>query len=985
MLTLVSGSFSKSLEKAFIKRVSELKTEPLTPLLIISPSSRIMERLQIILCENSISLINVYFHTFSSLAKMLVDEGGGLKKTLLSDSFFFDSLVKLIVEEDRPFPGIPDLAVPQGFPPQIRSTLRDMMDAGIPSKGPVLLDAVKEDYLGKEVDLAWLLQLFRFYQIYSDRLESLPEIVPHSFVIKGAIQLAPESNFLKQFPETIYYGFYDLTGLQKDFFESVVKYHPSRFFFPYLAHHPSYEFARQFKEMALLPVLKEEIHLESKDNQKEENFHEFKSQAEIIQIFNVSGLRDEAWKVSSEILKLHEDKKVPFSRMAVMARNKDRLQNIWPSFLRERNIPFWTTSKESLSSSPLVDMALQFLSCTDPEQAKINSKDFLKRTDFKSDKKDSSFDVENKIPSIGPWSQMAEISQNLLQTYFYPRNTNEKNVWKWLIDGLEDLKRFDLLEPRVKREDFLETVQEKWARTEVPPESQSPQGVSLLYAEAARGLSFDVVFLVGMEERVFPRIVREDPFLRDEARFQLRRLGYKIGEKLSALEEEKLLFQLLIDSAKKVLFLSYQRSDEEGRIVGPSVFLRTFADHNGIDLEKNVESIPRPFHAKILEIPPRYLSNRDIIFRLLYSGHSSQALTFVEKVGGDGKNLQKGLTFIKNLNQFGDPGQWDGCLPPLPLKEIFPQGTLSATRLEVFGRCPFQFFGTKLLNLEPLEEEEIGVRMPPDKKGNLIHAFFEKFYMELREKKYAMNSSFPKATFETIFHNTFGGVTSQDMQVHPVLWDVYRENIRKDLVSFIVRDMHSLAEGGLEPKYFEEEISEALDPPLDGFEWYGKPDRVDVGSNKARILDYKTGWITGNPLLASLQGLKIQPALYILLVEKFLRAHDFKPASLFFVYQQLGASQAESQLSYQDWLDYKPQILETIKSQVDLMFDGRFLILPDDRYCGWCEIQTVCRKNHGPSASRAQEGAGKTLALIRSKKRKKSNLKETKGRNNDRH
>jgi len=92
--------------------------------------------------------------------------------------------------------------------------------------------------------------------------------------------------------------------------------------------------------------------------------------------------------------------------------------------------------------------------------------------------------------------------------------------------------------------DFLETLRDRWQETPAPNDLEKTAGVQLLHAEAARGLSFPVLILVGLNEKEFPRIIREDPFLRDDARIALEAMmGYKIHTKLGGLEEERLLFR----------------------------------------------------------------------------------------------------------------------------------------------------------------------------------------------------------------------------------------------------------------------------------------------------------------------------------------------------------------------------------------------------------------------------------------------------------
>ena len=74
----------------------------------------------------------------------------------------------------------------------------------------------------------------------------------------------------------------------------------------------------------------------------------------------------------------------------------------------------------------------------------------------------------------------------------------------------------------------------------------------MLNATAARGQSFRALFILGLNEGVFPRTIREDAFLRDRDRETLERdLGFKVNPKLAGFDEEKLVFTLLVNAAKR--------------------------------------------------------------------------------------------------------------------------------------------------------------------------------------------------------------------------------------------------------------------------------------------------------------------------------------------------------------------------------------------------------------------------------------------------
>jgi ATP-dependent helicase/nuclease subunit B len=139
---------------------------------------------------------------------------------------------------------------------------------------------------------------------------------------------------------------------------------------------------------------------------------------------------------------------------------------------------------------------------------------------------------------------------------------------------LRELHRLDRLGETVGWEEWAGLFTEAMERAALPVEPSAHGGVRVLDAMSARGVPFRALFLLGLNETVFPRTIREDAFLRDRARRVLgETLGYKIDEKLGGYEEERLLFELLVRSAVERLYLCYQRADADGRPLAASSYL----------------------------------------------------------------------------------------------------------------------------------------------------------------------------------------------------------------------------------------------------------------------------------------------------------------------------------------------------------------------------------------------------------------------------
>src|SRR6266480_4625003 len=95
----------------------------------------------------------------------------------------------------------------------------------------------------------------------------------------------------------------------------------------------------------------------------------------------------------------------------------------------------------------------------------------------------------------------------------------------------------------------------------VPPPRRRYGAVLITTAEAARGLGFDVVFVPGLAEKLFPRKIVEDPILLDAEREALGVPALTTRRTRGA--AERLALRVAIGAARARVFLSYPRIDVE--------------------------------------------------------------------------------------------------------------------------------------------------------------------------------------------------------------------------------------------------------------------------------------------------------------------------------------------------------------------------------------------------------------------------------------
>src|SRR5207237_398279 len=103
----------------------------------------------------------------------------------------------------------------------------------------------------------------------------------------------------------------------------------------------------------------------------------------------------------------------------------------------------------------------------------------------------------------------------------------------------------------------------------VPPSGKRHGKVFIAPVAAARGLSFDSVFVPGLAEKLFPQKVMEDPLLRDAE----RRLLAELETSEDRIAAERLALRLAAGAARGKLVLSWPRIDlSQGRARVPCFY-----------------------------------------------------------------------------------------------------------------------------------------------------------------------------------------------------------------------------------------------------------------------------------------------------------------------------------------------------------------------------------------------------------------------------
>jgi ATP-dependent helicase/nuclease subunit B len=508
---------------------------------------------------------------------------------------------------------------------------------------------------------------------------------------------------------------------------------------------------------------------------------------------------------------------------------------------------------------------------------------------------------------------------------------------------------------------------ERLSTLEVSPPEYRYGRVFVATTGQARGYAFEVVFLPGLAEQIFPRRPREDPILLDHLRSQLDSGLRNQAERVS---EERLLLRLCVGAVRKRLYLSYPRLDVvQARPRVPSFY--------ALDVDRAITGeVPR---VETLQ----YRADEEGSARLAWPApvdpnHAIDAIEHDLSVLGSLLNLpaeqsQGRARYLLELNENMARslrtrfGRWhrkawsklDGlCAPAKETIELFSEQRLtrrpySPSSLQRFAACPYQFYLAAIEGIEPRKEAVSIECMDPLTRGSILHRIQAEFLRELlNEGKLPISPANLTPTLEQL-KTVVQRIEEEfrEMLVPAILrvWNDEIDGLRADLHLWIKR----MAENPSDwiPKHFELSfgISDGVerDPGsfaevatiAGGFQLRGIVDLIEqrASAGDLRVTDYKSGVSRTASSFRVGGGEILQPILYSLAVESLTKKSVIE-GRLYYSTSAGGFIERIVPLDAQARQSAE-EVLKIIDAAVDRPF---FPPAPREKACAWCDFQAVC-------------------------------------------
>ena len=504
---------------------------------------------------------------------------------------------------------------------------------------------------------------------------------------------------------------------------------------------------------------------------------------------------------------------------------------------------------------------------------------------------------------------------------------------------------------------------------------QFGNGVLVTAIEETRGLPLDVMIVAGLIDGEFPSVYQPEIFFSKQRQ--------KEREQRHAWQNRYLFYQAVTNWSDK-LYLVYPEKDGDLELVR-STFLDAFQDVADVTEWKDSASIP--FWQDL------FSEEEALRYAAAFPDDKDYAATFPEHLQAKLDAVKKSIAVDRSRTETHDLPHFEGIIGDRISLEIrqslalLKERTYSVSQLESYGKCPYQFFAQRLLQLKVVEELE--EELTPREKGSVLHEALFEFYTKRRDNNLPPITQCTDKQFEEGLAE-LTRITEQKLEqteIPDAFWDLEKETIlgkpglRRGLLREFL-DTERQRTTTLEPRYFEvafgpnvgfrrgkdSSLSREETVRVGGINLRGKVDRVEVDDVAFAIVDYKTGKEVAK-IEDIRQGMSLQLPLYLYALEQLFHAAPGSrrqpAAGLYYILRepvkiQVGIASAEykgiavepsvkpKQLlaTNEELRELIAEAVQMVNEYVENMAKGKFpLTTPDkvQKVCTFCSYKTICR------------------------------------------
>jgi ATP-dependent helicase/nuclease subunit B len=485
----------------------------------------------------------------------------------------------------------------------------------------------------------------------------------------------------------------------------------------------------------------------------------------------------------------------------------------------------------------------------------------------------------------------------------------------------------------------------------------------------ASALSFDIVFLPGLGEDIFPKKTLEDPLLLDVQRTQL---SPALPTRDVRFRRERMLLHHAAGAARSRLCISYPRMDlGQGRARSPSFYaldvlraisgeipeLRTI-QQRATETSQSQIGWPAPRDATV--------AIDDAEYDLAVISDALRKPSADERIGLGRYLLDVSASLASSLR--GRWSRWDrhwssadgvvvvedkdAALPLLQQYRLTAK-PYSATALQQFAMCPYRFALYSIYKLQAREEIAALERLDALTRGSLFHAVQFHLLSRLKAQGLLPITGYNHAAVLSIADRVLDEIAARYHEelapAIPRVWESEVEEMRWDLRGWLRQVVLAPDTADWKPRWFElgfgmrpdsEQDPQSSPKPVDlpaGMHLRGSIDMIEEKDDRIRITDHKTGKAPYEPLRFVGKGEILQPLLYAEAAEVLL-GKTADRSRLFYCTETGGYRLVDIRID-----DESRNAIKKVIQLIDHSIETGFLpAAPRPKACQYCDYHVVC-------------------------------------------
>ena len=672
-------------------------------------------------------------------------------------------------------------------------------------------------------------------------------------------------------------------------------------------------------------------------------YDKYKNNNENIKLFLATNPYSEIDYVAKNIIKLVRDENMRYKDIAIITKNIDTYSSLIKAIFEKYKIPVFMDEEKDLSQNVLIKYILAVIDIFTNNWSYESMFNYIK-TGFLNLEKDNIFELENYCIKYGikgkkwyedDWKYDLDETQEklnklriqIIEPLMKFKNNISKNktvkqiseeLYKFLIEN----KIFEMVDKKIE---FLQQINE----VDIANEYNSSKNLiinlldeivlifgdenitfdnykellkigflnsslknipatldQVIVGDVDRSRSHKVkaIFIIGLNDGVFPSVNSDEGFLDDEDRKILKENDVEIAKGTEEqLYEDQFNIYKAFTTAEEKLFLSYPSTDRESKALRASIII-----------------------SKIRRINPNLIETSDLINKdneIITKANTFENLLTNIRAYNDGEKIDDIWFNVYNLYK-----QNDECKEKLssaieglkytnktePIKDKYLEkmyGNIlktSVSRLEQYRKCPFSFFLKYGLNVSEKETQKIQAI----DTGSFMHEVIDEFFDTVKQKEIELKS-LEKDDIRQIVNSIIEeklNLKKNYIFSSTPKFIVLTNKLKKVIFQSIEYIVYQLSVSNFDILGNEMSFSNGGEyPPItldleDGkkIEVTGKIDRVDIAKTSdgkyIRIIDYKSSAknIELNQVVA---GLQIQLLTYM---DAITKIEDVLPAGVLY-------------------------------------------------------------------------------------------------------